>query len=94
MARGRRPKVRIKKERVVRHRPPAAAEELVAVGDRVRKVARRNHRGSGTLGEVVELFTLRGRPWARVASGEKKLITTAWPVRHLKKVVEDPEKEG
>lgn len=63
----------------------------VKVGDRVRKLARRNHRGSLVLGIVVELFEREGRVWARIASGQDRKVTTAWPVLRLRRIEEEEE---
>jgi len=61
----------------------------IKVGDRVRKFARRGRPSSRVLGVVIELFELRGKEWARIASGEKREVTTAWPVKSLKRVEEE-----
>lgn len=66
----------------------------IKIGDKVRKLARRNHRGSTALGTVIELFEKEGRVWARVASGERQTITTAWPVLKLRVVVPEEGSDG
>ena len=58
---------------------------MISIGDRVRKVGRRNHRGSTALGRVTELFVKDGKEVARNASGS---LTTVWPIKKLKVVFE------
>ena len=76
-----------------RHAQAVAQREreviAVKIGDSVVKVARRNHRGSAVLGVVVELFERDGKAWARIASGAKRDVFSAWPCRQLKPVNEE-----
>lgn len=57
-------------------------------GCKVRKLARRGHRGSNTLGTVTELLEIRGKIMARVVSGNTN-VSTVWPVRRLEIVSEE-----
>ena len=66
-------------------------KDEIKLGNRVRKLARRDRRCSGVLGTVIELFECRGKSCARIRPSRSK-ITSVWPVKRLAIVIEEEDK--